>query len=128
MSLQQHIARTERRRLTHKLIHGCEGGCAEGLYLNACVAAMERCIDQGKVPRVVPTGTLGEVRLKIKRALVRDEIAKRDPLIFALLAYEVLTPGEIALLEAFDAFDGAAAVQWARALLQEAGAEFEFVA
>ena len=127
MTLQQELARTERHRLVHARSHGCKGLCVDGRYLEDCAAVMHRLVDEDLARRpVLPTGTLGGVKEKIQKALFRDEPARKDPLLFALLAYEELEPGEVFLLEQFEEEDSPRALAWLRAVLEEAGAEFEF--
>ncbi len=129
MTLQQELARTERHRLVHARSHGCHGRCSDGLYLEGCAAVMQRLIEEyaGRRP-AVPSGTLDGARHKIRAALLEDELARQDELVFALKAYEVLEPGEVLMLDRFDDEDPAGAVTWLRDVLAESGAEFEFTA
>jgi hypothetical protein len=127
MTLQQELARTERHRLVHARSHGCKGRCVDGRYLEDCATIMHRLVDEDLERRpVVPSGTLGGVRQKIQEALARDELARQDPLLFALLAYEELEPGEVLLLDQFEEEDSPRALAWLRGVLEESGAEFEF--
>jgi hypothetical protein len=129
MTLQQELARTERHRLVHARSHGCQGTCSDGRYLEGCADVMQRLIDENVARRpVLPSGTLDGARRKIHQALLEDEFARQDELVFVLLAYEVLEPGEVLLLERFDDEDPAAAATWLRDLLVESGAAFEFTA
>ena len=129
MTLQQELARTERHRLMHERIHRCEGRCADGRYLEDCAAVMHDLVaeDVARTP-VVAAGTLGGVKEKLREALARDESARQDPLLFALLAYEELEPGEVLLLDRFEEEDSPRALAWLRSVLEESGAEFEFTA
>lgn len=127
MTFQQELARTERHRIVHARLHGCDGKCADGRYLEGCAAVIHSLVDEGAVRRpVVPSGTLDGARQKIRAALLGDELARQDELVFALLAYEVLEPGEVVLLDQFDEETPAAAAAWLRDVLAESGAQFEF--
>jgi hypothetical protein len=127
MTLQQELARTERHRLVHARSHGCHGQCTDGRYLEDCAAVMQRLVDENVSRRpVAPSGTLDGARQKIRAALLEDELARQDELVFALLAYEILEPGEVVLLDRFDDEAPAAAAAWLRGVLAESGAQFEF--
>lgn len=126
-SIQQEMARAERLRLSHKRTHKCKSStCQEAAKLKQIVREGEKLLDMAEYHEVQPKGTLPEVRQKIINALVKDDLAKSDALIFAMLVYEVLEPGEVLLVESFEQYDAAAAAKWATDLLTEVGASFEF--
>jgi hypothetical protein len=126
-SVQQEMARAERLRLSHKRTHKCKSStCQEARKLKQIVLEGEKLLDMMEHREVQPKGTLPEVRQKIMNALAQDDLAKSDPLIFAMLVYEVLEPGEVLLVESFEKYDAEAATKWANDMLTEVGVKFEF--
>lgn len=128
-SVQQEMARAERLRLSHKRTHNCKTAtCAQAAYYKQLVLEGEKLLEMVEPSDVQPKGTLPEIRQKILAALAKDDLAKSDPLIFAMLVYEVLEPGEVLLVESFEQYDAEAATTWAEEMLAEVGVAFTFEA
>lgn len=125
-SIPQEIARLCRIRLDHVEQHTCRGLCDQAAYMQQLINDGHRWIEEGQVAKPVPTGTFYEIGIKIRKALVVDTDAQFDVIRCALLLYEVLSPGEVLLLEKFERDSPAQALQWTRGVLREGGAKFEF--
>ncbi len=125
-SLQQEMARLARIRLDHLERHRCNGFCDEAAYMQQLLNDGHRWIEEGKIAVAQPAGTFYEIGIKLRKALVQDVDAQHDPIRMALLVYETLMPGEVALLEQFERRSPAQALQWTRGILKEGGVQFEF--
>lgn len=124
-TLQQEMARLMRTRMDHIEQHQCRGLCDQAAYMQQLINDGHRWQEEGLAAKVTePSGDLADIAVKVRNALALDPDAQHDPIRFALLVYETLSPGEILKVEQLEAWDRNAAINWTQTVAAAGGAQF----